>query len=130
MDTERFDFPSDSPPAQLIVISHTTLRQDMQRVRISFSGEIDLSSSDAVQAAVYDALRSHQPRHLEVDLAEVRFMDSSGIHALLRCRTQAIKARCQLVVTNAQPIVYRVLEISGVVAVLSITPVREQPVEG
>lgn len=129
MDTERFDWFPDSARAPRTVLTYTTLSEGLQRVRIRFSGEIDLSSSDLVHAAVCDALRSDHPSGLELDLAEVRFLDSSGIHALLRCRTEAIKAGCRLAVTNAQPIVYRVLEISGVVAVMSIAPVRDQPIK-
>ncbi len=129
MDTERFDWSSESPPEQRTVIEYTTLCEDVQRVRIRFSGEIDLSSSDVVEAAVFDALRSHHPRQVEVDLSEVRFIDSSGIHALLRCRTETIRERCQLAVTNAQPMVYRVLEISGVVAAMHITRCQDEPIE-
>lgn len=56
-----------------------------------------------------------------LDLTAVRFIDSSGIHALMRCRARAIEAGCRLAVTNAQPIIYRVLEITGVLEALGVT---------
>jgi anti-anti-sigma factor len=121
MGTHRFDNVPDSLPAQRAVLTHITVREDAERVRIAFCGEIDLSSADLVDAAVTDALLSHHPRRVDVDLAEVRFLDSSGIHALLRCRAQAIEAGCQLAVTNPQRMTYQVMELTGVLAALAVT---------
>ena len=130
MGTHRFDYVPDSPPAQRAVLTHTTVREDVQRVRVSFSGEIDISCASVVDAAVTDALRSYRPRHVDVDLAGVRFIDSSGIHALMRCRAQAVEAGCQLAVTNPRPMTFRVLEITGVLAALAVTPVPDKPIDG
>jgi anti-anti-sigma factor len=127
--TDRFDNPPDSPPAQRAVLTHVIVREDVQRVRICFSGEIDLSSVDLVDAAAADVLRSYRPRHLDLDLAEVRFLDASGISALLRCRARAVEAGCQLAVTNPRPMIYRILELTGVLAALAVTPVPDQPID-
>src|SRR5262245_51001591 len=122
MGTHGLDDLPDSPRA---VLKHTTVREDAQRVRICFSGEMDLSSAQAVDAAVADALLAYHPRHVDLDLTEVRFVDSSGIHALMRCLTRSMKAGCQLAVTNPQPLIYQVLEVTGVVAALAVTPVPD-----
>jgi anti-anti-sigma factor len=98
------------------------------RVLMCFSGEIDLSSAHLVDVAVTDALRSHRPRHVDVDLAGVRFLDASGIRTLLECRSRAIDAGCQLAVTNPPPMTYRVFELTGVLAPLAVTPVRDRPI--
>lgn len=120
MTTHPFDCFPDSPAKARAVLRHQTMRENLDDVRICFSGEIDLSNSDQVDTAVTEALRSHL-RRLDVDLAEVRFIDSSGIHALMRCRTRAIEAGCSFAVGNAQPMIYRVLEVSGVVEALAVT---------
>src|SRR5215475_8122421 len=111
MGTDNF---TASSPGQGAGLTHATVPEDAQRVRISFCGEIDLSSADMVEAAVIDALRSYHPGRIDVDLAEVKFLDSIGIRALLRCRTQAIEAGCQLAVMNPQPMIHRILEVTGV----------------
>jgi anti-anti-sigma factor len=90
-------------------------------VRIVFFGEIDTSTCDVVTAAVIDALASPGLRYLCLDLAEARFMDSSGIHALVHCRAQATYSGCRMVVMNPQPIVYRALETSALLQVPAVT---------
>jgi anti-sigma B factor antagonist len=127
MGTHHFDYFADMPPLRAAVLTHKTVREDTQRVRISFSGEIDLSSADLVEAAVADALRSADPHHLEVDLAGVRFIDSIGIRALLRSKGQASEEGCHLAVVNTPPMIYRVLELTGLVATLDVTPMDDQP---
>jgi anti-sigma B factor antagonist len=129
MGTHRFELSPDSPPAQRTVLTYTIVREDVQRVRICFSGEIDLSTAQLVDVAVCDALRSHHPRHVAADLADVRFLDASGIRALLRCSAQAIEMGCELAVTHPQPIIYKLLDIAGVLAALNVTPAPEEPID-
>lgn len=121
MGMHSFDRLPDSPAKAGAVLSHQTVRENLDDVRICFSGEIDLSNSDQVDAAVTAALRTHHPRHVYVDLAEVSFLDASGIRALLRCRAQAVEAGCRLAATNPQPTIYRVMEITGVLEALAVT---------
>lgn len=122
MGTDRLDYIPESSPAKRGVLTYVTAHEGAHRVRICFSGEIDLSSAYVVEVAVADALGAHHPRHLEVDLAEVRFLDARGIRALIRCRTRAHEAGCRLAVANPQPMIYRVLEITGMLAALAVTP--------
>ena len=128
MGTPRLDYAPDSSPAKPAVLTYVTAHGDAHRVRIFFSGEIDLSSAEMVEAAVADALRAHHPHHLDVDLTEVRFLDACGIRALLCGRRLAIEARCQLAATNPQPIIYRVLEVTGMLAALAVTSVPVMPI--
>jgi anti-anti-sigma factor len=122
MGTHRIPFFPESPSTPAALLSYQTVVEHARAVRVAFAGEIDMSTADGVDVIVADALRSHAPRHLCVDLTQVRFMDSSGIHALLRCRDRAADAGCELAVTNPQPIVYRVLEVTGLLEVLAVTP--------
>jgi anti-sigma B factor antagonist len=48
-----------------------------------------------------------------VDLDQLTYMDSSGLGALHRARQSAIKGGGTLVVCRPRPMVYRVLEITG-----------------
>jgi anti-sigma B factor antagonist len=48
-----------------------------------------------------------------VDLRELTFMDSSGLAAIHSARRRAIEEEGNLVVCRPRPIVYRVLEITG-----------------
>ena len=48
---------------------------------LHLSGDIDLSRSPAARSAILDCLQ--QPRSLLVDLAEVSYIDSSGVASLV-----------------------------------------------
>jgi anti-anti-sigma factor len=114
-------FP-DSPPAHRSELTYTTVLENARHVRVGFSGEIDLASSDVIDRAICEALLFHHPRRIDVDLAEVRFIDASGIRALLRSRARSVELGCQFAVTNPHPLVYRVLEITGVLVALAVQP--------
>jgi anti-anti-sigma factor len=56
---------------------------------------------------------------VEVDLSAVRFLDSSGISLLLKCRRRADERGVAYRVTGAYGITEQVLEMTGVLAHLS-----------
>jgi anti-anti-sigma factor len=73
-------------------------------------GEIDAASAPVLLAA-FDDLTLNEP--IQVDMAGVTFMDSSGLHALL---TQAIRIResdGSIHVANPSDAVHRVVELTG-----------------
>jgi anti-anti-sigma factor len=117
------------PPARRSKLTYITVAEDIERVRVCFSGEVDLASSDLIDLAVCEALLFHHPRHVEVDLAEVRFLDASGIRVLLHCRERSVEVGCQFAVVNPQPLVYRIMELTGVLVALSVTWSADKRVE-
>ena len=64
-----------------------------------------------------DKAPQYKPDALIVDLEDVTFLDSSGLHALLRAREAG-----PLELRGARPIVARCLELTGVDRVLAPTP--------
>jgi anti-sigma B factor antagonist len=82
-------------------------------------GEIDLASAPVLGAAVVDAL-AERPAVVVVDLAGVRFMDSTGLRALLDARLGAGAAGVALRLRAPSPAVARVLELTGVVAMFDV----------
>ena len=54
----------------------------------------------------------------ELHLGEVTFMDSAGIHCLLALRERVERTGAQFVVRSWSPPVRRVLELTGLMAVL------------
>jgi anti-sigma B factor antagonist len=102
------------PPARLDV------RRDSDpggQVRVSLAGEIDLSSVGIFAHALAAVPRTASS--LVVDLADVTFLDSTGIAALIIAHRRAVAAGQTLTVVNAQGGVRRVLDITG--ALLSLT---------
>jgi anti-anti-sigma factor len=76
------------------------------------SGELDLATSDAFRRDLRAALAG-EPERLVVDLADVSFLDSSGIAVLVSAFKAQRERQAQLEVVNPQPIVQRALELVG-----------------
>jgi anti-sigma B factor antagonist len=115
------------PQPASTTLTFATVCDGPARVRLVLAGEIDMITAGQVVAAVTDTVRLHGPRQIEVDLAGVRFMDSSGIHAFAESHHHAAASDCHLVVTHPQPIVYRILEITNLLHILAVPPDHAGP---
>jgi anti-sigma B factor antagonist len=86
---------------------------ERERVRVTLSGELDLATSGQVERDVH-ALLERGFEDIVVDLRELTFIDSSGIHALLECRRSARQLGARLAVILAPGIVTRAVELCRV----------------
>ena len=74
-------------------------------------GEIDVASADEFSHRLLECLeRSHS---LEVDLGGMTFMDSSGLGALVRLRTEAEIAGKDVALVNVRSSTARLLKVTG-----------------
>jgi anti-anti-sigma factor len=90
-------------------------------VRVRITGEIDMGTAGQVNTAVRQVLRM-QPGEVLIDLGAVSFLDSSGIRALLIALQDGEGCAATVRVVNAREHVLRVLEITGVRALLEGLP--------
>lgn len=90
------------------------------RVTLRPAGEVDMATADSLDAAVADALARPGLREIVVDLADVRFLDSSGVRVLVRGAVAARERGATLRVTDPQPMVARVLRITAVGPMLGL----------
>jgi anti-anti-sigma factor len=75
-------------------------------------GELDIATAPDLERAV---LRPRAPgEDVVLDLADLRFMDSTGLRILLRARTEARTGRWNLYLRNVPDNVQRLFSISGV----------------
>jgi anti-sigma B factor antagonist len=86
---------------------------------VTLSGEIDMSCSDELISLLTNTARGADADTVQVDLAEVGFMDSSGIDALIAGYRAAHVAGRRFTVIRPQQNVRRVFEIAGVLAIFS-----------
>jgi anti-anti-sigma factor len=102
-------------------------------VRVAVVGEIDLSTVDVLHAGLLGVLSAQLPHRIEVDLARVTFMDCGALTVLVVVGTAAARTGCQLRITNPQPIVRRVLDLTGLLDVLTArfdqTPLVASPAD-
>ncbi|MFE0176035.1 STAS domain-containing protein [Streptomyces sp. NPDC059002] len=109
--------PRSSVPLHVDVVAG--LDPALVRVR----GDLDVESAPVLRCA----LASLPHRSVEVDLAEVGFIDSSGINALLVHLRECQLAGGSMTVTHASSFVRRVLQMLGVDGILTH---RQEPPEG
>jgi anti-anti-sigma factor len=83
-------------------------------VRVAVTGEIDFSNSGALRDTLATILGESGLTRLELDFAGVRFVDSSGIDALVTGLHSAQQHRVGFAVRNAGGTVLRVMQIVGV----------------
>ncbi|WP_436777916.1 anti-sigma factor antagonist [Yinghuangia sp. YIM S09857] len=89
------------------------------RARVHVGGEIDMDSGPRIEDLMVRQIAGGRVR-IEVDLGSVEFMDSSGIHMLLRVRRHAQEAGGGLDLLAAGPRVVRLLEVTGLTEILPV----------
>ena len=101
-------------------MTHFTERSLGETWEIRVAGEIDV----AVTEEFLELARSGLGRceHLRLDLAEVTFMDSSGLGILLRIRREAIDTGRLLTLRSLGPGTHRLLEVAGLKQLFEVEP--------
>ena len=97
------------------------LERDADTATVALTGEVDVLTVDQVRIAISDAIAT-RPRTIVVDLAELSFIDSTGLGAIIfgfqRCRDARIDFRLARPTSG----VHQILVLSGL---LEVVPVDE-----
>ncbi|GGT05805.1 STAS domain-containing protein [Nonomuraea spiralis] len=87
-------------------------------VLVTVSGELDATNTHRLASAIRDA---HRPGHsLILDLSGLAFMDSSGLHVLVRAHDDVREQGGTLHLAAVRDIPARILQITGVWDALTI----------
>ena len=99
--------------------------QTADAVIVRARGEIDLSTIPILEAALRAPLENGQ--HLIVDLTAVRYIDSTGLHTLLRSQEQLREKRLRvLVVVPPAAVIRKIFRISAVDKVFHLFPTLDE----
>jgi anti-sigma B factor antagonist len=79
-------------------------------VTIALAGEWDLAAQTATREAIHDALRP-RPERVVLDLSQLSFIDSTGMHATVELHELAAKQNSQLEIIPGSRAVQRPFEI-------------------
>jgi anti-sigma B factor antagonist len=79
---------------------------------VCLKGELDLSRSPQLEAALLEAEQSHA-KAIVLDLGELTFVDSSGLAVLVDAARRSATNGDQLRITRARNHVARVLRVTG-----------------
>jgi anti-sigma B factor antagonist len=91
-------------------------------LRLTVTGDLDLSTSPQLDAELRKAIASGHVAHLHVDLAQVDFLDSTGINVLVAGHKLATGHGMTYIVTNPHGMVRRALDVIGVLQLLTGQP--------
>ena len=87
---------------------------------LTLVGELDLLTSTQLNRELEIVLdRVPPPTRLCLDLADVMFMDTTGVAVLLKGRRRALELDCRFVVSTASPPIARLFEITGLAGLLT-----------
>ena len=84
--------------------------RDESFVTLHVHGEVDLCARSELRAALDDA-RLARPPVVVVDLSDVTFMDSSGMHELAHARRAVVRRGGRFVVASPSRRVLRLLDL-------------------
>lgn len=84
---------------------------------LALAGEIDAYTAPALAEAIEQCAQSH----VLINMAEVEFVDSSGLRVLIEAHQEAQAAQRRIQLTNPSGAVSRLLEISGIDDYLNVT---------
>jgi len=92
---------------------------------VSVAGEIDIDNAHSLRSVVSVAAGWNETSRVVVDLSAVTLMDSSGISALLLCHRDCQASGIGFEAVGAQGGPLKVLELTGVLELLSARPADE-----
>lgn len=114
--TDRPDTPRSVPSRLAITVSaHGTT------TTIALAGEWDLAEQQSTRRAIRNALR-RSPECLVLDLSQLTFIDSSGIHVMLELQRRSTQQNVRLVIVPGPRAVQCPFEILGLTDLLPFLP--------
>jgi anti-anti-sigma factor len=95
------------------------------RTLVTLSGDLDASTATLLYDQLSD-LEIQDVQHVVLDLAQVSFMDSTGLSVIVTEHKRLLHAGGGLTIFAPPSSVRRLFEITGLDAVLDIVPVKEE----
>ncbi|GAA4605376.1 anti-sigma B factor antagonist [Actinoplanes octamycinicus] len=92
---------------------------DLEVTRLVLAGDLDMATTEELDAGVAAVLAGTLPGRLVIDVGELEFCDSSGLHALLDAQEKAQRRGVSFMVANPTGITRRTLEVTGLLEVLT-----------
>lgn len=104
-------FPAEIASVEIVDFGHVVL--------VRLAGEIDSATEDVVSGPLFSCL-DRTPHAVVIDLAQVEFMGSTGLHLLVRAYQHARRGGVEMRLVVDTPLMSRLMEISGLDAYLPI----------
>jgi len=96
---------------------------------IRLSGELDHHTAEELRQKVTNVLENQPINHIVLNLANLSFMDSSGLGVILGRYKQIKNAGGEMVVCSISPAVKRLFEMSGLFKIIRLEPNENNALE-
>lgn len=87
---------------------------------VRLAGELDHHSAAQVRSSIESEFEKGIYYHLVLNLADLDFMDSSGLGVILGRYKKVTELGGRMTLCSIQPSIYRLMEMSGLFRILSI----------
>jgi anti-anti-sigma factor len=95
-----------------------TTRLDEHALEVLLAGDLDMAATFKLEPAIDRLLAEQDVHRLALDLQDVRFVDSTGLGALLAIRERTKQLGIEMRLVNISEPVRRVLALSGTASTL------------
>lgn len=117
------------PPVSSVPRLRVEAQPAPDRVVLTLRGELDLAAAPLLAAEIERAEGAERPI-VVLDLAELEFIDSTGLRVILAARERAVECGREFAVTPGTPQVRRLFEIAGVSEHLKTIPTSDAVLAG
>jgi anti-anti-sigma factor len=93
-------------------------RHEGESLEIALGGELDMAATFRLESELERQLATHDVRRLVFDLADLTFVDSAGLGALLAIRDRTEDLGIEMLLKNFSDPVRRILDLSGMGPIL------------
>ncbi len=111
-------------PEQLSV----TLERSPEGISLRLAGEMDIATADRL-VEMARTLPDQDLRHLRLDLAELHFIDASGLNALMQTRTHVLDHGGRLTLHGVRSLLHRLLAITDLSGAFELAPALATPTD-
>lgn len=87
---------------------------------IRLKGELDHHTAQQLRQQAEQSMEQYQIQHIVLNLAELQFMDSSGLGVILGRYKQVQKNEGEMIICAISPAVKRLFEMSGLYKILKV----------
>jgi anti-sigma B factor antagonist len=93
--------------------------ESSEHAQLALRGELDMSSAPLLTREL-ETVESHHPKEILLDLAELSFMDVTGLRTILDAARRARKVGSHVVIANPLPHIIRLLELTAIDQTLEV----------
>ncbi len=115
------------------------IKKGVKRMKLSFKqvnnilivrleGEFDLHTVDSFKDAVEKKINS-KVKNIILNLKQIKFIDSSGLGAILGLYKRVTARGGKIVMANATPQLKRIFELSGILKIMKISKNEEDALD-